>query len=261
MIDYKISSDSVLLAELNKLSGDTSVSISSRKKEFLYIIRNLSIDEQPIAVLAGDLDGKKGSLILLTTKNLHFIKISLFKKVHHDKFPMKLITGCNDKKGLLFSKVTFNINHEQEYIFSNIEKKALDGFLTRLNESIIGYESASYGQIEQPPATSQSEISSQLSGEHTPSILDTTSLVAKLELIEELKDFSGAINNKEFNILKNYILESNLDKSLATVNIKTLCENLDRLNDFVNDGTITKKDFSTQKQAILEALPTNNQPQ
>ncbi|MBE8595867.1 PH domain-containing protein [Xenorhabdus sp. BG5] len=260
MIDYKVASDSDLVAELNKLSGDSSVGISSKKKEFLYIIRNLSIGEQPIAVLAGDLDGKKGSLILLTTKNLHFIRISLFKKVHHDKFPMELIMGCNDKKGLLFSKVTFNINHEQEYIFSNIEKKALDRFLTRLNEAITGYESVSYGQTEQPPATSQSEISSQLSEGRAPSILDTSSLVAKLELIEELKDYE-TINSKEFNVLKNYILESNLDNKLATVNIKRLCEDLDRLNDFVNDGVITKKDFSTQKQALLAALPTNKQSQ
>ncbi|MDC9590010.1 PH domain-containing protein [Xenorhabdus sp. XENO-10] len=260
MMNYKAASDSELLVELNKLSGDSSVGISSRKKEFLYVVRHLETDERAIAVLSGDLDGKKGTLILLTSINIHFIRISLFKKIHHDKFPIVLITKCDDKKGLLFSKIIFNINHEQEYVFSNIEKKALDKFLPRLNESTTAYEALSYGQDEPQARTSQPEITSLYSEESKPSILDTSSLVEKLELIEELKDFE-TINNKEFNILKNYILESNLDNRLATVNIKALCEDLDRLNDFVNEGVITKKDFSTQKQALLAALPTNNQSQ
>ncbi|CDL79238.1 PH domain-containing protein [Xenorhabdus cabanillasii] len=260
MIDYKVASDSDLLAELNKLSGNSSVGISSRKKEFLYIIKKLESDERAIAVLSGDLDGIKGTLILLTNTNIHFVRISLFKKVHHDKFPIELVMGCNDKEGLFFSKISININHEQEYVFSGIEKKALKKFLPSLSKSITGYESISYGQSEPQPPTPQSPTNSQHIEEPKPSILDVSSLVEKLELIEELKDFE-TINGKEFNILKKYILESNLDNSLATVNIKTLCENLDRLNDFVNEGVITKKDFSTQKQALLAALPTNNQSQ
>ncbi|WP_340615644.1 PH domain-containing protein [Xenorhabdus entomophaga] len=260
MINYKTASDSDLLAELNKLSGDSSVGLSRRKKEFLYVIRNLGMNEQPIAVLAGDLNGSKGTLILLTNKNLHFIRISLFKKVHHDKFPLESINGCEDKKGLLFSTLTLSVNY-QGYVFNNIEKKVLASFLSHLNELLVAHETGSYSKPSSQDAEQQSEADIPKSNKFKSSVLDTSSLVEKLELIEELKDFSEAINNKEFNILKNYILESNLDKSLATVNIKTLCENLDRLNDFVNDGTITKKDFSTQKQALLAALPTNNQSQ
>ncbi|WP_323853903.1 PH domain-containing protein [Xenorhabdus koppenhoeferi] len=228
-MNYKAASDSELLAELSKLPGDSSVTISGKKKEFLYVIRNLETDEQPIAVLAGDLDGKKGTLILLTNINIHFVRISLFKKVHHDRFPLASINSCDDKKGLLFSTLTLSFNH-QNYVFSHIEKKALAIVLPRLHTSVSSEELSTQYTEPQPKAdTSKPD-------ESNPSVLDTSSLIEKLELIEELKHFD-VINSKEFNTLKEYVLASNLDGSLAAINIEKLANDLDT---HLNEMTIQR---------------------
>ncbi|MBC8945917.1 phage protein [Xenorhabdus indica] len=174
MIDYKVASDSGLLTELSRLSGDNSVGITRRKKEFLYVARNLEMNEQPIAVLAGDLNGSKGTLLLLTNINIHFVRINLFKKVHHDKFSLESINGCEDKKGLLFSKLTLSINYHG-YVFNSIEKKALAKFLPLLNELLVTHESGS--DAEPPHAEQQPEPGTPKSNKFKSSVLDTSSFL------------------------------------------------------------------------------------
>ncbi|OTA14736.1 phage protein [Xenorhabdus vietnamensis] len=240
VINYKTASDADLLAELKKLTSGVSTCVSRGKKGFFYIIRELDIGEHPISALFGDRDGLKGTFILLTNANIHFVRISLLKKIHHDKFPRKSINSFEEKKGLLSAKLTLVIDG-QHYVFDNIEKKLITPFLSQLNKPLT------------PSSPVPQSTASQSKVDDTN--LDTSSLIDKLERIEELKEFD-VINNKEFNTLKEYVLASNLDKSLATVDVLKLVDDLDKLNDFVYSGVITKKDFTTQKQALLQTLPT-----
>lgn len=81
---------------------------------------------------------------------------------------------------------------------------------------------------------------------------DTDSLVEKLERFEDMQHFES-INNKEFTLLKSYILSSNLSGS-STVDAMNLCDDIEKLSDLVDSGVLTKKEFYLQKEKILSVL-------
>ncbi|MDX7989245.1 hypothetical protein FE392_18345 [Xenorhabdus sp. 12] len=257
MTNYKTASDDDLNAIFDRLADDFPTTFGKRK-DFLYVIRTLNIDEYPIAVLAGDQDGLKGTLILLTNISIHFVRINIFNKKYHCRFSLKSLNKYEYKNGFLFSKLILQINY-QEYTFNNINIKTLDKFILKLNESQTNLQSTQ-PKLDKKPSLQynfhQNKIEPQESIEPKSPIEYTGDLLEQLNFIKKLKVL-GAIDDKEFNMLKTYISTSSFDQK-ATIDFKMLAEYLSKMNEYVSHGDITKEYFTDQKTTRLQSLLTRS---
>lgn len=234
-MDYSSASNEVLIAELEKLSGGNKTITSGKKKEFIYIVKQLDDAETPLAAFRGDLDGTKGRFVLLTDKSLYLVSSGIFKGLSFEKFSHEDIISSDSKEGRLSSALNINLKGTQ-LKFTGLDKASAINLSKNISLSSIP-------EIIDTIKTS---------GNNTKS--DTDLLVEKLERIDELKHFE-VINSKEFTLIKEYIL-STVAGSNSTIDILKLCDDIDKLSDLVDSGILTKKEFVQQKEKLLGQLQT-----
>ncbi|PHM36289.1 phage protein [Xenorhabdus mauleonii] len=254
MINYKTASGDDLSAILDGLAGNFFTMVGKRK-EFSYVIKTLNADEYPMAALAGDQDGLKGTLILLTNINIHFVRINIFNKKHHYHFSVKSLNEYEHESSFLFAKLTLKINY-QEYTFQNIDIKSLDNFILKLSEAQTVPQSISDKKPSPQYNTTQNIVEPKKSDEPKSPVVYTDNLLEKLNFIKKIKAL-GAIDDREFDMLKKYILASKFDKK-TTIDFKMLVEYLSKMNEYVSHGDITKEYFTDQKAVRLQSLLTGS---
>ncbi|EPJ0400776.1 PH domain-containing protein [Providencia rettgeri] len=236
-MDYSSASNEVLVSELARLSGGKNTIAARKKSEFIYIIRQMGSQETPLSVFRGDLSGTKGRLALLTDTNLYLVASAFFKGLSFEKISFKDIISSDIKKGLLSCTLTVNLKGSQ-LTFNGVDKESALMFSNALN-SLQATESSTI--TPQPNIPNPSPVKS-----------DTDLLIEILERLEELKHFD-VITNKEFSIIKEFSLSTTSNNKLE-INILKLCDDIDKLSDLTNDGVLTKKEFTQQKDRLLAPL-------
>nr|QIF59042.1 hypothetical protein FVA69_17030 [Providencia sp. 1701011]QIF63060.1 hypothetical protein FVA70_17050 [Providencia sp. 1701091] len=236
-MDYSSASNEVLVSELARLSGGKNTIAARKKSEFIYIIRQMGSQETPLSVFRGDLDGRKHRVVLLTDTNLYLVSSGLFKGLSFEKVLSKDIVNIDSKNHLLSCTLTISLKNSQ-LIFGGVDKESALMFSNAINS----LQAAESSTITPPPNTTNP----------SPVKSDTDLLIEILERLEELKHFD-VITNKEFSIIKEFSLSTTSNNKLE-INILKLCDDIDKLSDLTNDGVLTKKEFTQQKDRLLAPL-------